>query len=310
MDNNQPFISIGLPVYNGARFLRQALDSLIGQDYENIQIIISDNASNDATAEIAKEYVALDRRISYHRHENVIWATGNFNHVFNLSDADYFMWASHNVYWDKRFISTCLEAFKRNKNIVLVGTMCRSINVEDNKLSFVDKGVSTIGLKPRERFIEYMSSLHRGLNINGIFYGIYKSRALRSVMPMKKVIANDHLLLAQLCFEGEFFTVEESLFYKRQGGMSASFKAIAEGECIRNRLLIGMPYLTREMFLQKMIFETEKLNILEKIWLSGWSFTNYLRVGIIYRGIGSVKTLLSRILPSRFKLTMKRFLGI
>lgn len=310
MDNDKPFVSIGLPVYNGARFLRHALDSLIAQDYDNFQIVISDNASTDTTAEIAKEYAARDQRISYHRHENGIWATGNFNHVFNLSDADYFMWASHNVCWDKKFISNCIEAFKRYNNIVLVGTMCRSINLEDNTLSFIDKGVSTIGLNPRERFIEYMSTLHRGPTINGIFYGIYRTSALRTVMPMKKVIANDHLLLAQLCFEGEFFTIEESLFYKRQGGMSASIKSIAEGECIQNRLLISMPYLTREFFLQKMILETEKLNFLEKIWLSGWSFINYLRVCVIYRGIRGIKNLLSRILPSRFKLTLKRFLGI
>ena len=96
MENeNQPLVSIGVPVFNGEKGLAVALDSLIGQDYHNLEIIISDNASTDATSKICEEYVGKDSRIKYSRLEENIGAALNFNRVFERSSGKYFMWAAH-----------------------------------------------------------------------------------------------------------------------------------------------------------------------------------------------------------------------
>jgi glycosyltransferase involved in cell wall biosynthesis len=274
-------VSIGMPVYNGAQFICNALDSLLSQNYEAFEIIISDNASTDATNNICMEYANRDERIRYYRNQINMGASWNFNHVFDLSAGEYFMWASYDDYWDSKYIDTCLQTLKTSKNIVLAGTICRSIDSDTNQLIFVDKGFSTIGLNPSQRFIRYKSIIHSGSHIGGIFYGLYRKITLKQVMPIRKVIAADHLLLAELSLLGEFITVQKPLFFKRWGGASSSIKKIAAAIGINNRLFVTAPYFFREYFLQRIIFKCNNLSNLQKIKLAIWSFYNYLLVNVL-----------------------------
>lgn len=79
-----PPISVGVPVYNGEKYLRVALDALLKQTFADFEIIICDNASTDATQAIAQEYAARDPRIRYVRSAKNIGANGNFHYVFTL----------------------------------------------------------------------------------------------------------------------------------------------------------------------------------------------------------------------------------
>ena len=63
----RPMVSIGIPVYNGEKYLATAIESLLAQSYTDFEIIISDNASTDRTQQIAEEYVVRDLRIRYDR---------------------------------------------------------------------------------------------------------------------------------------------------------------------------------------------------------------------------------------------------
>ena len=124
MTGKKPQVSIGMPVYNGEKYIRQAMDSLLAQDYKNFELIISDNASTDRTQDICLDYEAQDRRVRYYRNEINMGATWNFNRVFDLSRGNYYMWASHDDYWDPRYLQSCLEAFETSDAIVLTGAMC------------------------------------------------------------------------------------------------------------------------------------------------------------------------------------------
>jgi len=297
MTIKESLVSIGLPVFNGERYLRQALDSLLAQDYEHFELIISDNGSTDATPQICREYTARDKRISYYRSEVNLGAAWNFNQVFQLASGAYFMWAAHDDYWDSRYLRSCLEAFSTSGSVILAGTMCDLINAETGNLIYTDEGFSTVGLKPAERFRRYKSTIHAGRHIGGIFYGVYKSNALRKVMPMRRVVANDHLILAQLCFEGEFVTVPERLIVKRWGGASTSHRDNARALGITNPFFVRFPYLVREVLLQKIIFRTEKLTRLHKVGLAGWSSGNYLILVLRLR----CRALLNRALGSAIR---------
>ena len=81
---NNPRVSIGMPVYNGAKFIEAALDSLLAQTFEGFELIISDNASTDRTEVICRSYAARDNRIRYYRQEKNQGAIWNFNHVFEV----------------------------------------------------------------------------------------------------------------------------------------------------------------------------------------------------------------------------------
>lgn len=102
--NGPPKVSIGLPVFNGERYLREALDSLLGQTFHDFELIISDNASSDSTAEIARTYERLDRRIRYFRQATNIGIAANFLFVLHQSRGEMFMWASHDDVWASNWL--------------------------------------------------------------------------------------------------------------------------------------------------------------------------------------------------------------
>lgn len=273
-----PLVSIGLPVCNGEPHLRKALESLLAQDYVNIELIISDNASTDGTAAICAGYAARDARVRYHRNPLNLGPTANFNRVLALASGEYFMWAAHDDHWAPDYVRSCVEAFAESKAIVLVGSRGKLVSPEHEECILTDSGFSTVGLKPIERFRRYKSTIHNGNHVGMIFYGLYKRDVLNDAMPMRNVIANDHLLLAKLCFLGEFATVPRVLMVKRWGGTSSNYQSIARALGIRNQLLVRCPMLVREVLLQRLIFRTTKLTPKEKMQLSWWSLGNYIRV--------------------------------
>ncbi len=314
-----PHICIGMPVYNGERYIRQALDSLLAQDYENFELVVSDNASTDSTGEICLEYAARDKRIRYFRNERNMGAAWNFNRVFELSSGEYFMWACHDDYWQPQYLRSCLKALTEAESIILAGAMCDSVDSETGKLFFTDVGFSTTGLCPRERFMRYKSTIHGGRHIGGIFCGLYRRSALREVIPIKKVITGDHLILAELCFHGEFITVPQKLMTKRYGGASASHKKTASASHkktasaigIKNPVLIKSPYFVREILLQAIILKTDKLTAREKFKLCLWSLNHYVRVCLVRTARRKFQGPLSRVksIPKQLLVNIRRWLA-
>src|SRR5262249_49655951 len=104
----------GMPIYNGGKVIRESPDSLLAQDYENIEVIITDNTSTDGTEFICREYAARDRRVRYVRNEYNVGAIENFNRAFRLGAGPYFMWASGHDLRSTGSISKCVEVLERN----------------------------------------------------------------------------------------------------------------------------------------------------------------------------------------------------
>src|SRR3954467_5074495 len=94
-----PRLTVGLPTYNGEDYLASALDSLLAQTFTDFELIISDNASTDATESICREYAAKDARIRYIRQEKNRGAASNFRFVLDKSGGKYFMWAACDDFW-------------------------------------------------------------------------------------------------------------------------------------------------------------------------------------------------------------------
>ena len=299
---SMPMVSIGMPVFNGEKYIRQALDSLITQTHTNLEIIISDNASTDATEFICNEYAAKDDRVKLHRSERNNGANWNFNRVFELSSGTYFMWAAHDDCWDHRYIEVCLKAFNRTEGIVLSGTACRIVKQNSNEFVALDKGLTTIDQKLVQRFMNYKKMLQGVPNTNSISYGIYKRALLNKIMPMKKVIGADHILLASLSLLGEFSTAKEILLTKRIGGASGSHKKNAKALSLDKLIFIKFPYLVREYYLQRLIHKTNKLIFMDKIRLSLWSVINYL----LFNFLRGLYFSLKRTLLRPVKVVLKR----
>ena len=101
-------VSIGMPVYNGEKFIREALDSLLAQTFTDFEFIISDNASTDDTEAICLEYAAKDSRIRYVRQAKNFGPAANFKYVLDEAVGEYFMWTAADDVWDKNWIEMLL----------------------------------------------------------------------------------------------------------------------------------------------------------------------------------------------------------
>lgn len=105
-------VTIGLPVFNGERHLREAMDSLLAQSFRNFELIVSDNASTDSTAEIMAEYLAVDSRITYIRQAQNIGATANFLFTLKHAKTELFMWASHDDIWATNWLEVLTDSIR------------------------------------------------------------------------------------------------------------------------------------------------------------------------------------------------------
>ena len=94
MVSASPRLSVGLPVYNGETYIGQSIESLLGQSYEDFELIISDNASTDSTADICRHYGKQDPRIRYVRQPRNIGLSPNHNFVVQQARGEYFKWAA------------------------------------------------------------------------------------------------------------------------------------------------------------------------------------------------------------------------
>lgn len=96
-----PVVSIGLPIFNGASLMRRAIESVLMQDFADLELIICDNASIDDTAAVAAEYVAADPRVRYVRRERNSAALENFGHVLTLARGEMFSWIAHDDTYER-----------------------------------------------------------------------------------------------------------------------------------------------------------------------------------------------------------------
>jgi len=207
-----PLVSIGLPVYNGERFIAGAIDSLLAQDYAQIELIVSDNASTDRTPEICREYAAKDPRVHYHCNSTNLGVIKNFNQVFELASGDYFMWAGDHDLRAPTFISRCMEIMVADPSVVLCCSQTVRVAPNGRYSAIIPPRLDTRGLATVTRFQLVIWSLSYCYQT----YGLIRSDALKHTQLFRDTIGPDAILLAELALLGAFAYVPELLFYMRQ----------------------------------------------------------------------------------------------
>jgi glycosyltransferase involved in cell wall biosynthesis len=210
MDDHKPCVSIGLAVYNGEKYLKQAIDSILAQTFTDFELIISDNASTDRTQEICKEYLAKDSRIRYYRNGENIGGANNENRTFTLSRGEYFRWAADDDMCAPELIAKCVEILAQNPSVVLCYSMITEINENGDFIRTISQSKGT-SAKPHERFRDLAERDH---NCEAT-YGLVRADVLRKTRLQKNYTDSDRTLLCELSLYGQFFEIQEPLFYKR-----------------------------------------------------------------------------------------------
>lgn len=216
MDNSLPKVSIGLPVFNGEEYLEEAIASILGQTYPDFELIISDNASTDATEQIALSYRRLDERVRYHRYAQNIGLVNNFNLVVTLATGDYFQWMAYDDLLEPEYLSTCVKILEQHPSVFLAYTDSRFVNGSgDPILGFDPWDLHLRSPNPHDRWESYLKSSYPSGGYNHVVYGVMRRSQLLSTSLFVDYPGSDQILLGILALEGEFHRVPEILFVRR-----------------------------------------------------------------------------------------------
>jgi glycosyltransferase involved in cell wall biosynthesis len=205
-------VTIGMPTYNGARYLAQSLDSLLAQDYPNLELVISDNCSTDETERIARDYAARHSLIRYERSAQNRGAAANFNRVMELATGPYFFFAADHDLWAPSFVSSCVARLEANPQAVLAHPQTTLISMDGRPLEVMN---DRIFLADRSSVARYRR-LVWNLNACNMVYGVGRLAAFRRAGGFADIFGPDLVLLARMVLQGQVERVEEPLYFRRQ----------------------------------------------------------------------------------------------
>ncbi|MBC7950399.1 MAG: glycosyltransferase family 2 protein [Rhodospirillaceae bacterium] len=235
-----PPLCIGLPVYDGEAYLPAALDSLLSQSFGDFQVVISDNASTDATAEICRDIAARDPRLRYSRTARNIGAGPNFNRVFAFSQSPFFKWMAHDDMLAPHALSQMMAALADQPKAVLAHSRLTLVEDGGQALDVDDHGRIldrhgrpfhrlepphlAEGSRPSQRFGEVL----RRMNWCTAIFGVMRTNALRRTHLHGSYYEADRVLLAELALLGRFIQLDEPVIIKRCHAGVSVLKPYAE----------------------------------------------------------------------------------
>jgi glycosyltransferase involved in cell wall biosynthesis len=209
-----PRVTVGMPVFNGERFLSEALDSALAQTFGDFEIVISDNASTDATEQICRSYAARDSRVRYFRSDINRGAAWNHNRVFELARGEYFKWWSHDDLCAPEFLQECVAVLDGDPGVVLCFPRAQIIDAERQPVTEHAVAAMTRIDSPRahERFHGVICPPHWCFQV----YGLARAAVLRETQLIGNYAGSDRVLLADLALQGRFHEIPRTLFFNRE----------------------------------------------------------------------------------------------
>jgi glycosyltransferase involved in cell wall biosynthesis len=208
-------ITIGVPVYNGERYLAQCLDSVLAQSGVEFEIIIGDNASTDGTWSICQAYAMRDTRIHLLRHDRNLGAARNYNALVEKARGKYFKWMPHDDLIAPQYLDRCAKALDQDPGCVLVYPTTVIIDSEGRHLTQdpIDH-LEVDAMTPHERLRQYFLWSSRNPGCNAVL-GLIRTSVLRETDCVGSYPSSDKVLLAELALHGRFIHLPDPLFFRR-----------------------------------------------------------------------------------------------
>lgn len=251
MGDRQPRVSIGLPVYNGQRFLAQAVESLLGQTFADFELVFCDNASTDESEAICRQFAARDSRVRYHRNDHNLGAAPNFNRVFELARGAYFKWAACDDLYAPTYLAKCVRVLDADPTAVLCHS--RTVVIDEAGMPVCPPHGAAGGsngahaapawedlyemprrldsTRPQERFTNILLATRRCFEI----FGLARTEALAKTRLHESYYGSDKVILSALSLMGRLVEIPEPLFFRRHhGGTSGSIQSASAREAWMN----------------------------------------------------------------------------
>lgn len=209
-----PVVTIGMPVYNGARYIEEALQSILSQTYRDFELLISDNASTDETEAICRRYADEDPRIQYFRNERNLGAAANYNRVIHLARGRYFRHAAHDDILAPTNIERCVEILDASADVVLAYPRMIMIDADGKQTDTREHSLELSEARPSARFAKYAWQCDGDSMCDPVF-GLFRTSALRETNLLGAYISADMILLGEMALRGRIVEVPEYLFFER-----------------------------------------------------------------------------------------------
>ncbi len=210
-----PAVTVGIPTYNRSAGLQRALESILHQAEQDLEVIVSDNASTDETPHIVAQAAARDDRIHYLRHDVNQGLTANFNAVLGSARGRYVMLLADDDWIETDYVARCRSTLDRDDRL---GIVCGSpVYHEPNGHTFAGREMNMLDPDPARRVRRYFATVADNVCI----YGLIRKTLLDRVLPMRNCLAGDWLLIARLAFLGAVRTEGDVHIHRSTDGASA-----------------------------------------------------------------------------------------
>jgi glycosyltransferase involved in cell wall biosynthesis len=222
-DSRHPRVVIGVPLYNNAAFLSDAVDSLLAQTYRNFVLLLVDDASHDDSNAIAAAYAAREPRIAHFRHDHRVGMCANWRSCVSLAvesypEASYFAWASDHDLWNRCWLERMVETLDRDPNAVLAYPFGMYIDERSEIVSDRWFRFDTTASDTRDR----VRATFLGMRAGNMVYGLARLAVLARIGGLRDVIMPDRLLMYELALYGTFRQVPEVLWKRRDAGVAGA----------------------------------------------------------------------------------------
>lgn len=212
-EHGTPLVSIGLPVFNGEAYVARAIASVLGQTEADLELIVCDNASSDATQEICEGFARQDTRVRYFRNPRNLGAGPNYDLCFARARGTFFKWAAHDDMIAPAFLERAVAALRVNPDAVLCTVGITEIGPDDAVLRrYANRFPGIDAASPARRLGAVIHTRHQCED----FFGLFRRAALIGSGLHGTYAGSDKVLLAEMALRGPWVSVPEPLFLHRE----------------------------------------------------------------------------------------------
>lgn len=214
-----PLVTIGIPTRNRASLLERALRSALAQEDVALEVIVSDNASDDSTPDLCTSVERTEPRLRYLRQPADIGAEANFRAVLDGATTPFFMWLADDDWIDPGYVAACIRVLERHPDHTVV---CgRGRYYRDGAYAFTERPVNLVSASRRARLLGFF----RTVTLNGPYYGVIRREAIPQP-PARRLVGGDWFLVAALAYAGKVRTLEEVAIHRSTEGASQDAESL------------------------------------------------------------------------------------
>ncbi len=221
MAHAQARLTVLLPTYNRAASLPRAIRSVLDQTQSDLELLISDNASDDDTRAMCEGFAARDARVTYFRQPVNRGPIANFNWLLSRASTEFTLLLADDDWLDADYVERCVAIMDGDRRLSAVMGATRYFEgdtVADRLLN--DDIPATSGGR---RVLQYL----RSSSSSAAFYGLLRTSGLHDALPIPNVMGADWIFVSALAFSGPMRTTADTHLNRARGGASADFQRIA-----------------------------------------------------------------------------------